>query len=75
LLDRIDIQLEVLPVPFSHLSQMHGEERSESMLERVEAARQMQQKRFAGIDKTLNNARMGNACRMRFANLIKLEAP
>jgi len=71
LLDRIDIQLEVLPVPFSHLSQIHGEEKSETMLEGVEAARQMQQKRFAGIDKTLNNARMGNAHRMRFCKLDK----
>jgi len=71
LLDRIDIQLEVLPVPFSHLSQIHEEEGSETMLERVEAARQMQQKRFAGIDSTLNNARMGNAHRVRFCQLDK----
>jgi len=71
LLDRIDIHLEVLPVPFDHLSKIGDEEGSEAMGERVEAARKMQRKRFAGIDHLRCNARMGNAQRMRFCQLDK----
>jgi len=71
LLDRIDLHLEVLPVPFNDLSQIQDEEGSEAMREKVEAARQMQRKRFAGIDHLCCNARMGNAQRMRFCQLDK----
>jgi magnesium chelatase family protein len=69
LLDRIDIHMEVVPVPFKHLSQTNEEEGSESMREAVEAARQIQQKRFAGFEHVFCNARMDTAQRMRFCKL------
>jgi magnesium chelatase family protein len=69
LLDRIDIHMEVVPVPFQKLSQHVGEESSESMCVTVEAARQIQQNRFDGIDHVSSNARMGTALRNRFCKL------
>jgi magnesium chelatase family protein len=69
LLDRIDIHLEVVPVPFQKLSQPVGEEGSETLREAVEAARQIQQNRFDGIDHVHCNARMGSALRNRYCNL------
>lgn len=69
LLDRIDIHLEVVPVPFKHLSQIKEEEGSESMREAVEAARQMQKKRFVNSEQVLSNARMDTAQRMQFCKL------
>ena len=69
LLDRIDIHLEVGPVPFQKLSQPVGEEGSESMRKQVEAARQIQQNRFEGIEQIYCNARMGISLRNRFCKL------
>ena len=69
LLDRIDIHLEVVPVPFNHLSQIKEEEGSETMRKVVEAARQMQQKRFLKSQHVLSNARMDTALRMQFCKL------
>ncbi len=46
LLDRIDIQVEVLPVPFTKLTELHAGETSKSMRERVISARNIQQYRF-----------------------------
>jgi len=69
LLDRIDIHMEVVPVPFPLLSQHFGEEGSKAMREVVEGARQIQQNRFEGIDHVFCNARMGTALRNRFCKL------
>ncbi len=69
LLDRIDIHMEVVPVPFKQLSQLDGEEGSETMREVVEGARKIQQNRFSGIDHLFCNARMGTAFRNRFCKL------
>ena len=69
LLDRIDIHMEVVPVPFKQLSQTNEEEGSESMRDSVEAARQIQQKRFAGFKNVFCNARMDTAQRMHFCKL------
>lgn len=52
LLDRIDIHVEVVPVPFEKLSQMQESEKSEDIRERVVDARKIQDERFkenAGI--------------------------
>ncbi len=55
LLDRIDIQIEVPPVDFEALTARGGqEETSEAIRARVNAARAIQQKRFAGTATTCN---------------------
>lgn len=46
LLDRIDIHLEVVPVPFNELSEMKPGEKSEIVRQRVIAAREIQRERF-----------------------------
>ena len=58
LLDRIDIHLEVVPVPFNKLSEMSSGESSDTIRARVIAAREIQRLRFeeAGI---YCNAQMG----------------
>ena len=54
LLDRFDIHLEVAPVEFADLSSPEKEESSESIRQRVQAARDIQNKRFAGTGITCN---------------------
>jgi magnesium chelatase family protein len=46
LLDRIDIHVEVVPVPFRELSNDRRSEKSEAILQRVIAARKIQEERF-----------------------------
>ena len=69
LLDRIDIHLEVVPVPFRQLSLREDALRSESMRQQVIRARAIQQERFAGYGQSSSNARMGTALRNRFCSL------
>jgi len=69
LLDRIDMHLEVVPVPFSKLSQKEEAEGSDALRERVIRAREIQHKRFKGSSPGLCNARMGTALRNRFCEL------
>ena len=57
LLDRFDIHLEVAPVEFSDLSSVDREEASARIRERVQQARDIQNKRFKGTGITCN-ARM-----------------
>ena len=47
LLDRIDIQCEILPVPFEKLSELKEGESSAAIRERVVRARAIQEKRYA----------------------------
>lgn len=54
LLDRFDIHVEVAPVEFDSLSSTQKEESSQAIRERVQAAREIQQKRFKGTDITCN---------------------
>ena len=55
LLDRIDIQIEVLPVQYAELSARDGaEETSAQVRERVNAARAVQLARFAGTNVSCN---------------------
>ena len=55
LMDRIDIQIEVPPVDFDEISGVKGKgESSETIKKRVNAARQIQLKRFAGTPTTCN---------------------
>jgi magnesium chelatase family protein len=46
LLDRIDIQVEVVPVPFRELSDVRISEKSDTIRERVVKARQIQEERY-----------------------------
>ena len=59
LLDRIDIHIEVTPVPFEKLSDQSKAESSVEIRKRVTAARQIQTKRFAEISHIHYNAQMG----------------
>ena len=58
LLDRIDIQLEVVPVPFKELSAMREGESSAVIRERVIKARKIQQERFKDYSDVHCNAQM-----------------
>jgi magnesium chelatase family protein len=58
LLDRIDIHVEVTPVPFSELSSERPSERSGEVRDRVVLARRLQEQRFAGTPMHCN-AQMG----------------
>ena len=58
LLDRIDIQVEVVPVPFEKISDGRLSECSEAIRERVMKARAIQEKRFAAHEGIYNNAQM-----------------
>ncbi|TYP72194.1 YifB family Mg chelatase-like AAA ATPase [Aquimarina intermedia] len=59
LLDRIDIHIEVTPVPFDKLSDEQKGESSVSIRERVTAARDIQTKRFEELTNIHYNAQMG----------------
>ncbi len=58
LLDRIDIHIEVTPVPFDKLSEDRKAESSASIRSRVTQAREIQTVRFAAFDKINYNAQM-----------------
>jgi magnesium chelatase family protein len=60
LLDRIDIHIEVVPVPFNDLSETEVKECSKRMKDQVLRARAIQTKRFTGIMDTFSNAQMGS---------------
>jgi magnesium chelatase family protein len=60
LLDRIDLHVEVTPVPFSELSSERMSEPSSSVRERVLKARDIQEKRFEGHEGVYCNAQMGS---------------
>lgn len=58
LLDRIDIQIEIVPVPFDKISKSELAEHSTSIRERVIKAREIQAIRFADEDTIHCNAQM-----------------
>ncbi|NJB82097.1 YifB family Mg chelatase-like AAA ATPase [Wenyingzhuangia aestuarii] len=58
LLDRIDLHIEVNPVPFDKLSNEIPAESSKSIKERVQKARNIQTKRYADKDNIHYNAQM-----------------
>ncbi|MGV3754594.1 MAG: YifB family Mg chelatase-like AAA ATPase [Verrucomicrobiota bacterium] len=60
LLDRIDIHVEVPQVKFQEMTNGQPGESSATIRERVIAARQVQQKRFASKPRLTCNARMGS---------------
>ena len=60
MLDRIDIHVEVVPVPFRDLSDMKSGEKSASIRERVVAARKIQEERFKDSNGVYCNAHMSS---------------
>ena len=58
LLDRIDLHVEVTPVPFSELSKSQSTETSKEIRERVINARQIQTERYKDSDGIYCNAQM-----------------
>jgi magnesium chelatase family protein len=60
LMDRIDIHIEVVPVPFSELSEMKAGETSQSVRERVMKARKIQEDRFSEGPGIYCNAQMSS---------------
>ena len=60
LLDRIDIQIEIVPVPFEKISEQTDAEPSAAIRKRVIAARAIQEKRFADHPGVYCNAQMNS---------------
>ncbi|MDR3235142.1 MAG: YifB family Mg chelatase-like AAA ATPase [Prevotellaceae bacterium] len=69
LLDRIDIHIEVVPVPFAQLSDTRAAESSAAIRERVIAARNVQAQRFAEIPRIHCNAMMPSHLLKRYCRL------
>ena len=60
LLDRIDIHIEVTPVPFEKLTETRKAESSIEIRKRVTSAREIQTKRFAAFENIHYNAQMSS---------------
>lgn len=69
LLDRIDIHIEVSPVPVEDLQDREEGESSSSIRARVIRARQIQQRRFAGFDGIHCNAAMPSRLMEEFCRI------
>lgn len=60
LLDRVDLQVEIVPVPFEKLSEKQPSEASAAIRQRVVAARALQEARFKEHEGVYCNAQMGS---------------
>ncbi len=69
LLDRIDIHIEVTPVPFEKLSEDRKGEGSVEIRKRVTAAREIQTQRFTELDNVHYNAQMNTKQIREFCRL------
>jgi len=69
LLDRIDIHIEVVPVPFKELSKIKNSESSEQIRERVVAARDIQIERFKENPEIHSNAQMSSKMIRDYCNI------
>lgn len=69
LLDRIDIHIEVTPVPFEKLSDTRKSESSAAIRERVTHAREIQTRRFEAIEAVNYNAQMSTKLIREFCAL------
>lgn len=67
LLDRIDIQIEIVPVPFEEMANNHLAEPSSEIRKRVIKARQIQDTRFADQPGIYCNAQMTNKLLAQYA--------
>ena len=69
LLDRIDVHLEVMPVPFEEISNRHEGEPSSAVRKRVEQARIIQEVRFLEHKGIYCNAQMGSRLARQWCHL------
>lgn len=67
LLDRIDIQIEIVPVPFDKISDTRRGECSNAIRERVIQARKIQEQRYADCPGIYCNAQMSSRLLDRYA--------
>ena len=79
LLDRIDIHIEVTPVPFEKLSEDRKGEGSIAIRKRVTKAREVQTERFEGLETVHYNAQMNTKqirkhCKLDAASLSLLKS-
>src|SRR5690554_4666861 len=74
LLDRIDLHVEVTPVPFKELSSKERSERSYEIRDRVIAARKVQEERFKETPHIHTNAMMGSKQIQAFCQLDQVSA-
>lgn len=68
LLDRIDIQIEIVPVPFSKISDNKPAEQSEAICKRVVKARDIQMHRFEKGKGVYCNAQMNSKMLTKYAS-------
>jgi magnesium chelatase family protein len=69
LLDRIDIHIEIVPVPFRQLSELREAERSSVVRERVIKARNIQSERYRNFKGIYSNAQMNSNLIRRFCRI------
>lgn len=69
LLDRIDMHIEIVPVPFEKLSEMQTAESSTAIRERVIKARKIQEERFKNMEGVYCNAQMSSKLLRKYAML------
>ena len=69
LLDRIDLQIEIVPVPFEKISDAREGEPSAAIRERVIAARKIQEERFKNEEGIHCNAQMTPKLLNRYADI------
>lgn len=69
LMDRIDIHIEIVPVPFRDLSELRDAEPSEVIRQRVIKAREFQTKRFENLKGVYNNAQMSTRLIRKYCSL------
>lgn len=67
LLDRIDIHIEIVPVPFDKISDRTPAEHSDEIRKRVVHARKIQEERFKNIDGIYCNAQMTSKLLHKYA--------
>ena len=67
LLDRIDIQIEIVPVPFEKISESQPAEPSAAIRERVMKARRIQEERYKGEEGVYCNAQMTSSLLHKYA--------
>ncbi len=69
LLDRIDIHIEIVPVPFRRLTEVMDAEKSSIIRERVIKARNIQLERFKNFKAVYSNAQMSTSIVRRFCKV------
>jgi magnesium chelatase family protein len=73
-MDRIDLHIEVVPVPLAEMSAASQGESSAAIRERVIAAREVQRRRFADCEGVHTNAMMNSKMLRQFCPLSRESA-